>query len=75
MCRYMDLSAADTVYALLLGRKYKQAETVKKDLRLSDKKWVVVPTVGLHTTALLWLWRLLDTSVLSLQIHIQTHKH
>jgi hypothetical protein len=34
----MDLSAADTVYALLLGRKYKQAETVKKDLRVSDKK-------------------------------------
>jgi hypothetical protein len=36
----MDLSAADTVYALLLGRKYKQAETVKKDLRVSDKKCV-----------------------------------
>jgi hypothetical protein len=27
------------VYALLLGRKYKQAETIKKDLRISDKKF------------------------------------
>lgn len=37
--RYVDLSQADTIYALLLGRKYKQAGDVKRDLRVSDKKY------------------------------------
>ena len=36
----MDLSLADTLYALMLGRRYKLASDLKRDLHVSDKQYV-----------------------------------
>eukprot|EP00123_Amoebidium_parasiticum_P010225 comp19968_c0_seq2/m.24339 comp19968_c0_seq2/g.24339 ORF comp19968_c0_seq2/g.24339 comp19968_c0_seq2/m.24339 type:complete len:469 (-) comp19968_c0_seq2:55-1461(-) len=37
--RYLDLSVADTIYALLYNRKYKQAADLKTQMKRSDKKF------------------------------------